>query len=202
TTDTIGLGNTVHVILQNNTTDNCEAQRSFWKSRLMRCEELIDMVDNNDTLTVDTIINDILDGMVDVCHHSLDQQHPLGASTVKPSYSGQPQSFEQVVNQVFAQHGIYTLPGDHYFCNPFSVDFPKPYGKNPPLMVNNTNVLDSCACKRYALLQAEALQASPGYDTSSITSMNQFLWLNYYDTITAPLWNGLKKCKDMFHDSC
>ena len=127
-------------------------------------------------------------------------EKPYGASTVNPSYGGAPRSFEEVINNVFNAYGIHTLPGDNYFCNPFTVDYPKPYGSNPPLAVNYTNTLDTCACSRFASLKMEA--ASLGYNTLSYTSMNGFFTANYNDTLTSVLWDGLQQCGSIYRDTC
>ncbi|MGN6266192.1 MAG: RHS repeat-associated core domain-containing protein [Ginsengibacter sp.] len=186
-----------------NSLDNCTGQKPFWKARLMQCEQIKTLLANNnvtDSNTVNTIINTILDSLVMVCHNSMTPSQPYGASTVNPSYSGAPRSFEEVINNVFNAYGIHTLPGDNYFCNPFTVDYPKPFGSNPPIAVNYTNTLDSCACGRFASLKAEA--ASIGYDTLSFSSMNGFFTANYNDTLTSVLWDGLQQCTSLYRDTC
>ncbi len=185
--------------------DKCVAQRPFWYDMLARCERLTSLLNNQthaDSVTVTTIINQILDGMVDVCHHAQTVFQPYGASTVNPSFIGSPQSFEQVINQVLASNGIVTNVADsNYFCNPFSVESPKPFGKNAPLFTNYTNHIDSCGCSRFATLKQEATQAG-GYNVSNITSMNQFLRANYNDTLSLIVWEGLQQCSSLYHDTC
>lgn len=193
----------VNAYTASNSLDNCAGQKPFWKARLMQCEQIKTLLANNnvtDSNTVNTIINTILDSLVMVCHNSITPSQPYGASTVNPSYGGAPRSFEEVINNVFNAYGIHTLPGDNYFCNPFTVDYPKPYGSNPPLAVNYTNTLDTCACSRFASLKMEA--ASLGYDTLSYTSMNGFFTDNYNDTLTSVLWDGLQQCSSIYRDTC
>lgn len=196
--DTTGMGNAGNGTGINS--DKCEAQRPLWRSRLKQCEELKLLLSHElhqDSVRVDNIINRILDGMVSVCHNSVNAQQPYGASNVHPAYTGTPQNFEAVINQVFADSGIHTLPGNNYFCNPYTIDYPKPYGKNIPVFTNHSNTIDSCGCTRFAALKLEA-----GADSATFTSMNHFLWVNYNDTLTLPLWTGLQKCKDAWKDTC
>jgi len=134
-----------------------------------------------------------------VCHHSIDAQNLWGASNVNPAYVGLPQNFEDIVNHVFAAHGIST-PLTNYFCNPYSIDFPKSYNKTPAVIINYTNKVDSCNCGRFAALKQEAHALA--YDTLSFSSMNQFFKDNYYDSLTSILWTGLQHCDSSFVDSC
>jgi hypothetical protein len=201
--DTTGLGGSVGGYLDSNAIDKCAAQRPFWKARLLQCDILkarLNLATNSDTAFVNNVINTILDSLVMICRNSITPQQPYGASTVNAAYVGNPRSFEAVINNVFNNNGIQTVPGDHYFCNPFTVDFPKPFGLNPPLSVNYTNKLDSCACNRFAVIKTEAVNA--GYNPASLSSMNQFLKINYNDTLTAVLWTGLQSCDSSYMDTC
>lgn len=196
--DTTGMGGAGNGMGIN--TDKCEAQRPIWRSRLKQCEQLMALLNNenpSDSITVNNIINTILDGMVSVCHNSLTAQQIYGASNVNPAYSGTPQNFEQVINQVFTANGIHTLPGNNYFCNPYTIDYPKPYGKNIAVFTNYSNTIDSCGCTRFAALKLEA-----GTDSATFTSMNHFLLVNYNDTLTLPLWTGLQQCNNAWRDTC
>lgn len=198
-TDTTGIA----AYTSTNSLDNCAGQKPFWKARLLQCEQIKSLLANNnvtDSNTVNTIINTILDSLVMVCHNSITPSQPYGASTVNPSYGGAPQSFEEVINHVFNAYGIHTLPGDNYFCNPFTIDYPKPFEHNPAFAVNYTNALDSCACGRYASLKIEA--TSLGYDTLSFSSMNGFFNTHYNDSLTSVLWDGLQQCSSLYRDTC
>jgi RHS repeat-associated protein len=189
-----------YVTNNNLNVDACVAQRPYWQSRLMQCEQLISMINAGHQDQVDAIINQILDGMESVCHNSVTTAQPNGASTVNPSYTGTPQSFEDVINQVFAANGIATVPGDNYFCNPYSVDEPTPFGTNPPAATTYSNTIDECGCTQFAALKTEA--TSLGYDPTSFTSMNQFLQANYNDVLTQVLWNGLQQCTSAYQYTC
>ena len=178
--------------------NTCAAQRYMWKAKLLQCDELSQLLENQtsaDSTRFNSIINSILDGMESVCNNSKSSQQPYGSSNVPPTYSGTPQNFEQVINSVFEANNIYTLPGNHYYCNPFTIDYPKPYGLNPPVATNYSNIIDSCNCLRFAELKLEA-----GADSSSFASMNNFLILNYHDSLSMKLWEGLQYCTG--RDSC
>ena len=203
TADTGNLNTTLAALSNPFNSNNCLGQKPFWKSRLLQCEELISYLGNEtnaDSVKVNNIINSILNGMVSVCQHSQNAQQPYGASNVNPAYTGVPQNFEQVINFVLDSAGINTVGIDGYFCNPYTIDFPKPYGLNPQVLTNYSNTIDSCGCRRFTTILEEALLQNA--DTSSLTSVNQFLLINYNDSISYSLWEGLKKCKDMFKDSC
>ncbi|MDI9363590.1 MAG: deaminase domain-containing protein [Flavobacterium sp.] len=175
--------------------DYCEAQRPYWKSKLLLCDQLISLVNSSnstDNNKANSIINSILDGMVQVCHNSQTSWQPYGASTVAPTYTGTPKSFEEIVNQVFAANGISTGSSSHYYCNPYSIDAPKPFGKNPTMVENVSNTVDTCNCKQFAALMAEA--SGLGFKANSYNSMNQFLLANYQDTLTPALFTVLSNC--------
>ncbi|RYF09329.1 MAG: hypothetical protein EOO77_24095, partial [Oxalobacteraceae bacterium] len=88
-----------------------------------------------------------------------------------------PRSFEEVINHVFEQYGISTLPGNRYFCNPYSIDFPKPFGTNLPVTHSYSNRIDTCGCSRFAAIKLEAL--SSNVDTASFGAMNSYLKEKY-----------------------
>ncbi|MFC4262078.1 DUF6443 domain-containing protein [Ferruginibacter yonginensis] len=197
--DTTGVG----VSTANNTINFCKGQRPLWRAKLLQCDVLKNKLlleTPVDSAQVNSIIDQILDGMESVCNHSQTPQNPNGASTVNPIFVGTPRSFEEVINNVFANNNISTTPGDHYYCNPFTIDNPKPFGLNVPAVVNNSNVLDSCACRRFGQLQLEA--AAAGYNPNTFASMNTFLNNVYRDSLTLVVWTGLQQCSGIFTDTC
>jgi YD repeat-containing protein len=202
TIDTTGLG----AYTADNSLDNCEGQRPFWKARLQQCEVLKNKLNQGlhaDSVFVNTIINKILDSLVMICRNSVTPLQPYGASTVNPAFVGNPRSFEAVINNVLRDNNIATLPGNNYYCNPFTVNYPKPYGLNQAVFTNYSNTLDSCACNRFTALKAEAAASTnPVYNVNSFSSMNQFLWANYHDSLTLVVWNGLQQCSTSFMDTC
>ena len=197
--DTAGING----YLNSNALNNCDGMRPFWKARLQQCEVLknkLNLETPGDSTFVNNVISTILDSLVIICHNSVTPQQPYGASTVNPAYVGNPRRFEDVINNVFNANGILTIPGDNYYCNPFTVTYPKPFGVNPPVSVNYTNKLDSCACGRFKTLKTEA--AAAGYNPLNFSSMNLFLQTNYNDSLTLILWTGFQKCDSSFIDTC
>ncbi|MDO9375308.1 MAG: DUF6443 domain-containing protein [Ferruginibacter sp.] len=189
------------------TTDRCKAQRPIWKAQLLQCESLVALLatgTSGDQIKVYNILNQILDGMELVCVNSTSPRHPYGASNVNPTFAGYPKNFEQVIHSVFANNGIDTAASTQYFCNAYSIGFPKPLELNPPLFANATNVIDTCACSQFVKLKQQANNL--GFDTLTLTgtrSMNQFFREQFEDSISAIIWNGLQQCnKPLFKDTC
>ena len=163
--DSTALADSANAYVSANTVDQCTAERQIWLGKLEQCEVLQQYLmakTNSDTVLVNTIINDILDGMVQVCHLSIDANDPNGASNVNPANpSADPASFEQIVDSVFLSRGIDvfdSLSGhpSYYFCNPYSIDYPKPYLLNPPQFATYSPTADSCNCVQWHSLKAAA----------------------------------------------
>ncbi len=194
--DSVAMTNTANAYVIANTMDQCTAQRPYWQARLMQCEQLQQFLMNqthSDSVKVNTMIGLILDSMVMVCHNSINPNNPSGASNVNPAVLPVvPADFEDIVNHVFSQNGVATLPANYYFCNPYSVDYPKPYNSNPPLTVQSKNSVDTCNCTQFAALKTAATLA--GYNANSLASMDSILLVNYNDTLSSALWTGLQTC--------
>jgi RHS repeat-associated protein len=198
--DSTALADSANSYVANNTVDQCTAERQIWQGKLEQCEVLQQYLmaqTNTDTVLVDTIVNAILDGMVQVCHQSIDAADPNGASNVSPFKHADPASFEQVVDSVFLHYGIdvFDSLGGHpsyYFCNPYTVDYPKPDSLNPPQFATYSPTVDSCNCLQWHALKAAA--AAVGFDSTSMHSMNTYLQANYNDSLSKTLWTGLQEC--------
>lgn len=192
-----------------NTVDQCTAQRPIWKARLEQCEKLqqyLMVKTSADTALVDSIVSNILDGMVDVCKLSTNAENPNGASNVNPAFhAADPATFEQVVDSVLHARGIDVFDdtvGTHapyYFCNPYTIDYPKAFGQNPPQFATFSPTVDSCNCAHWHSLKTTAAEA--GYDSTNMHSMNSYLQTNYNDSVTLILWTGLQSCNGKNWDS-
>jgi hypothetical protein len=209
--NTTNITDSANVYVSNNNlnTDKCELQRPFWAAKLLQCEQLINYLNrqtHTDSVTVNSIINTILDSMVMVCHASVNSLQPYGASTVNPNFIGNPRSFEDIVNHVFALPAYNipsNIPDSNYFCNPFTIDAPKAYGQNIPLFANISKQVDSCNCLQYDSLLVYAAEANYiNYATPTLKGFNQYLLATYQDTISTVLWNGLQNCSLLFTDTC
>jgi YD repeat-containing protein len=173
--------------------DRCESYIQQWRNSLLQCGALANM---QDTIQKKIILDQITSLMVAVCKHGTDQSNPYGSSTTAVPGAIWPGSFEEAVNFVFANHNI---PRD-YYCNPFVIEFPKPYGKGPKMAQETTTSIDSCNCANFSELSAQATEA--GYNPSSLTSMNQFLQLNFHDTLTSVMHQALLNCSSYTVYTC
>src|SRR5690606_24349550 len=105
---------------------------------------------------------------------------PFGASTVAPAtpVDGSPRSFEQVILQKFDEYGISKTN----LCNPYVIDYPKPYGTARPFTAEIITTVDTCNCNRFAELKADATTA--GFNANQRSTLNQYLLNTYNDTLT------------------
>jgi RHS repeat-associated protein len=204
--DSVAMTNLGKAFVDSNGIDPCEGQRPFWKMRLLQCEVLRQYLINQtagDSLKVETITKAILDSMVMVCKNSVNTNNPSGASNVNPALMPKvPANFEYIINRVLARNFIDTLANTAYFCNPYTIDYPKAFNANPPVFVNEKATLDSCNCKQFGIIKTTAKAA--GFDTLSLSSMNSYLWANYSDSISQTLWQGLLLCNSnsWYLDTC
>jgi YD repeat-containing protein len=165
----------------------CSSQIDAWRNALLNCPQL---ANHNNR---DTIVAAITAGMLEVCQKGTDASNPLGASTVAPStpFNGAPRSFEAVIMAVFAQYNIDTTQ----FCNPFVIDFPKPYGTGPAITQNYISVIDTCNCKQFDSIKAEAI--ANNYQPNIYSSLNAYLRAAYKDTLTPALFLAMQQCDSL-----
>ena len=169
-------------------TSRCQNYIDQWKQSLLQCGALASKA----PALRDQILNEITAGMVAVCIKGSDASNPYGSSTVNPTTpaDGLPRSFEEVINQVFA-NPIYNISKD-YFCNPYTIEFPKPYGKNPVFAQELITVVDSCACANFSIISAQAIAAN--VDPTDFSELNTFLQQQYQETLTPALHEALLNC--------
>lgn len=122
-----------------------------------------------------------------VCIKGSNESNSYGSSNVAPTspVDGSARSFEEVINAAFTANGI-SLDS---LCNPFVIEFPKPYGKGTAFVKDNIAIIDTCNCTRFTQLKAEATAA--GKDSNVLTSMNQYLNTAYGDTLTLDLFTAM-----------
>ncbi len=77
----------------------------------------------------EAIITEITTKMAAVCKKGSNAANPYGSSEVAPGtpVDGNPRNFEEVINAVFLAYGI----NKSTLCNPYTIEFPRPYGKGP-----------------------------------------------------------------------
>ncbi|WP_166437312.1 RHS repeat domain-containing protein [Niastella caeni] len=169
----------------------CNSYIGQWVKSITQCTALIGNPDSTQ------IVNLITAGMVDVCQRGSDAANPFGSSTIAPGVGGSPDSFEQVIKNVFLQ---YNIAWDN-FCNPFVIEFPKPYNKGPVFTKQVIAAVDTCNCSRFAKLKIEAQEN--GANPAILSSFNQYLKSKYRDTLTQVLYDGLVKgCPQIGTTTC
>lgn len=165
---------------------HCDGYIIAWRQALLDCPALA----AKDSASKEQILNSITGKMVQVCQKGTDGANLYGSSTVSPANAGATfTSFEQVVNWVLDSAGIAK---NTLYCNPYGIEWPKPYNKNQPMSAQLVSVLDTCTCTQWNWLKQQITAA--GYSTGSLTTINQYLLTTYQDTITAVLYNGLQQC--------
>lgn len=161
----------------------CNSYVPQWVKALMQCTTLA----NHPNSTA--IINQITAGMVAVCQKGSDEANPFGSSTVPPAtpMDGTPRSFEEVITNVFKQSNN-NITWDN-FCNPYVIEFPKPYSKGPVFTKQVITAVEDCHCSRFIQLKTEAI--ANGKDPNNLASFNEYLQAQYGETFTQALYDGL-----------
>jgi RHS repeat-associated protein len=163
----------------------CDSYIQQWKMSLRPCIRSY----TADSTLIETILTEITNGMKAVCIAGSDAANPYGSSNVPPGYSGPaPQSFEAVIHAVFSNHGIPKSA----LCNPYVIEWPKPYGKSPRMIQSLINEVDECACTNFSAVKAQAQTA--GYNPDSLPSLNEYLQRRYEQTLTPALFAALQNC--------
>jgi hypothetical protein len=165
----------------------CDSYINNWRQALLQCPELAAHPSR------DAIIAEITSKMAAVCKKGSDASNPYGSSEVAPNtpVDGSPRSFEEVINSVLTNYGI---PKSN-LCNPYMIEFPKPYGKGPKFTPELVTVLDTCNCSRFTQLKNAASTA--GYNPAVLSSLNQYFKATYKDTITAALFDAFSSCSQL-----
>ncbi|MET0637674.1 MAG: hypothetical protein ABWZ25_16715, partial [Chitinophagaceae bacterium] len=175
-------------------TSRCNSYIGQWKQALSQCPALAIRSDK------EAILNEVTSAMELVCQKGSNEANPYGSSNVAPNSpdDGSPRSFEEVIDYILRiKYGIAT----DALCNPYVIEFPKPYGKGPIFTKEMIVVLDTCNCGRFYQLKSEASVA--GYNPSMLGSMNQYLKAKYTDTLTQVLYDAMvNNCSKLATTSC
>ncbi|WP_166437314.1 RHS repeat-associated core domain-containing protein [Niastella caeni] len=169
------------VAISNVYASRCSSYIQQWRRNLLQCDVLAARADK------EAILNQITAAMNTICLKATNESHPYGASNVPPDapVDGTPRSFEQVIYNIFKTYNIDTSN----LCNPYVIEFPKPYAYNAPRNENFITAFDSCHCSRLSRLQSEATAA--GSNGSTLQGLNSYLKQTYNDTITVDLYNSM-----------
>lgn len=133
--------NRADAYLQQQYKENCKAYVNTWISQLSKC-----------TYYSPAALAEITDGLLQVCMQGADIDHPMGASSVKPSSAATLRSFEDVINDYNRNHYVNTSED----CNGTLVTIPAPYEKKQaaggkPLFSKPSD----CECDRINTLYKE-----------------------------------------------
>jgi RHS repeat-associated protein len=171
-------------------TDKCSSYINRWKAQLLQCDAL-----KNDA-NKEAILTEITTRMQAVCVNGSNSANPFGSSNVAPTtpVSVTDRSFEDVIKNVFIAHGIINANGiytDNY-CNPFVIEWPKPYGKGPKMTAGElTNAIDDCNCSQYRTIKAEAV--AQNVNVNNLVEFNQYLLANHGDVLTPEMFAALQQ---------
>lgn len=173
--------------MQQEYTSRCEGYIAQWRTSLLQCPQLANHPNAN------AIIATITTQMVEVCRKGSNEANPYGSSTVAPStpVDASPRSFEEIVNQVFTANGIAKTD----VCNPFVIEYPKPYGTGRLATAPIVTSIDSCNCSRFNEIKNEAIIA--GKDPNNLSSLNSYLNQQYGDTLTLALFAAFNRCNEI-----
>jgi RHS repeat-associated protein len=174
-------GTWMNSIVTNSQTGNCDAQIEKWRVWLLECPTINNHPNKN------TILTSILNQMTIHCKNTLNEGNPYGASTHPTSSAG----FEQIITNVLNTYSIAWTD----LCNPYVIEFPKPYGKNKAQVETVKTELYSCDCDQFAIIKADAIAA--GKNPANRASLNEYLSDRYNDTLSVELFNGYNQCSTL-----
>ncbi|MES2649395.1 MAG: RHS repeat-associated core domain-containing protein [Bacteroidota bacterium] len=177
-------------------TAGCESYIASWRKSLLQCNAL---AGKSETVR-EQILAEITTRMLAICKLGANAANPLGSSTVPPSTpsSVSDRTFEDVVNDVFQANQI----SKDYYCNPYVIEAPKPYGLNRKMSSEFIAVLDTCACNQLTKIKTEAA-AFLQTPITSIQQLNSYLLTTYNDTIATALYQAMSsKCSGLWGEVC
>lgn len=145
-------------------------------------------------------------GFMGICKLAINDAHPDGATNLKAGSIGildvdntYSTTFEQVFNKAIVYARQYLGASTEFklgvYCNPYVIEFPKPYGATPDVTDRLTGAVDDCMCSEYAAKISEA--GSSVLNSAGVvdfTLLNQYLTNNQQQNITRPLFDALQHC--------
>jgi RHS repeat-associated protein len=193
----IDLNPTTSPLTNNNYQSKCESYVPMWRAQLLQCPALA-ITGSFTSVMQEQVLSEIINGytpsgssthrfgMIEVCVKGSDASNPNGASNMDPAISGQPASFEEVINDVYTAHSI----AKSNRCNPYMIEWPKKRGQGPVISQTYTSVSDPCIRERFAVVVEEATAAEVNAD--EYDSFNVFMQERYHENITEGLYLHLK----------
>jgi RHS repeat-associated protein len=187
-TDTIN--NNFSTAIEKDKESKCSGYINRWKFELLNCPSLAGHSNK------EAIINDIVTRMKAVCKYGYDAENPYGSSNVAPNTpnSVTERSFEEVIQNVFNANGI-TIDN---LCNPYVIEWPKPYGKGPVMIATVSDSIKTCNCNNFINILNNLPNPVSSYN---FNSLNIYLQNKYGETLSQQLYDALKKCPNYPTDS-
>jgi RHS repeat-associated protein len=160
---------------------NCEAQADKWMTQLADC--LASYSPN--------VKDQLRTKLIEVCTNGGDLDHPYGASTVRPDYTGTGYvSFKQAIQSVLGL-GAFTMT-----CNPWLIDEPHPYEPKQQSVSKMLSVTNAGLCTKLQQLHA-------GYSGSDFYTYLKNLYgdaMNLTSTQLAMLEKSCNNCRFLLEE--
>lgn len=185
---------TANAALEAQFEDNCRSYAVQWLEKL----KVFDMCKGSAISS--TVYNALIEQLVSICKRGSDLDHPLGSSSASPANtsSTDPNSFEEAINNFMNANSI-TISQQ---CNPYIIDWPKPYEHSPSL--GNEQIIESkpesCVCEKVTAVKA-LYDAAIGASTFA-GSFSQFMQTRYGTVISDATLNQLVSSCNSPEPSC
>jgi RHS repeat-associated protein len=199
-----------NIVIQNNittltstaTADNkvskCSSYIAIWNAQLLDCPAIAALA----TADKNALLNDISTKMKTVCILSSDDQNLYGASNIPATSSSYAtatfKNFEEIIYQAFAAHSPRIEVTN--LCNPFAIEWPKPYGKSPSMVEDVSDKIEGCNCQEFEKIKIDATAHS--VNVNNLTALNVYLQAKYGETISETLFTALQQCITLRSEVC
>ncbi|MCC6290326.1 MAG: hypothetical protein IT249_20810, partial [Chitinophagaceae bacterium] len=164
--------------------ENCDSYINFWKQELEKCDVI------NLHPQKEAILTDITARLKQICIEGSDENHLDGSSTVRPSSTYTPTSFEEVIRQRMA---FYQIPVSE-LCHPYLISHPRPYDLQPTTGVDIViDKKDECLCTKIRLLTL-MVALDPNYSNLNVplsSKISFYLANKFSQTVDAALLGNL-----------
>ncbi|PWV55751.1 RHS repeat-associated core domain-containing protein [Chitinophaga sp. S165] len=140
--------------------ENCNAYVTAWMQQLAPCKY---DYNSNDW-------EQLKSKLLEVCKQGADIDHPMGASTVRPSSSYKYKSFQAVLEEYNVAHNI----NNPLVCNAYLITAPAPYDKQLAYADKASYTRPSdCECNQLSMLQKEYQLRKKTGDTNLAVYLNR-----------------------------
>ena len=181
-TDSTIMKDSVNAMMQRSYDENCRSYVSAWIKQLAPCKYSQSGLDTLTKL------------LIAVCKEGADQDHPYGASTVKPSSTSYYRSFEEVIETFNAEWAI----SNSTECNGYLITIPAAYDKQPAYGNKQSYTKPSdCECENLRRLNTEYLAYKKSSDFNLAIYLNRTRGTSFTD---AHIQRLLSACNSSAND--